>query len=38
MTYKEYRTDLSSGKTQSVEFVPTSPDFENRYQPKIILK
>ncbi len=27
--YKEYRTDLSSGITQSVEFVPTSPKFEN---------
>lgn len=29
MQYKEYRTDLSSGVTQSVEFVPTSPKFEN---------
>lgn len=27
--YKEYRTDLSSGITQSVDFVPTSPKFEN---------
>jgi succinate dehydrogenase / fumarate reductase cytochrome b subunit len=27
--YKEYRTDLSSGKTEAVDFVPTSPDFEN---------
>jgi succinate dehydrogenase / fumarate reductase cytochrome b subunit len=27
--YKEYRTDLSSGITQSVEFVPTSQNFEN---------
>lgn len=27
--YKEYRTDLSSGITQAVEFVPTSPKFEN---------
>jgi succinate dehydrogenase / fumarate reductase cytochrome b subunit len=32
MTYKEYRTDLSSGQTQSVEFTPTSPDFENSIQ------
>jgi succinate dehydrogenase / fumarate reductase cytochrome b subunit len=32
MTYKEYRTDLSSGVTQSVEFNPTSPDFENSVQ------
>jgi succinate dehydrogenase / fumarate reductase cytochrome b subunit len=32
MTYKEYRTDLSSGITQSVEFSPTSPDFENSVQ------
>jgi len=32
MTYKEYRTDLSSGVTQSVEFAPTSPDFENSVQ------
>jgi succinate dehydrogenase / fumarate reductase cytochrome b subunit len=29
MQYKEYRTDLSSGITQSVEFAPTSPKFEN---------
>ena len=29
MNYKEYRTDLSSGKTESVEFSPASPDFEN---------
>ncbi|MGZ3778731.1 MAG: succinate dehydrogenase cytochrome b subunit [Mucilaginibacter sp.] len=27
--YKEYRTDLSSGNTQSVEFVPSSKNFEN---------
>src|SRR3569833_1466180 len=27
--FKEYRTDLSSGKTTSVEFAPASPDFEN---------
>lgn len=27
--FKEYRTDLSSGITQSVEFTPTSPNFEN---------
>src|ERR1700743_795470 len=32
MTYKEYRTDLSSGVTQSVEFSPTSPNFENSLQ------
>ena len=32
MTYKEYRTDLSSGVTQSVEFSPTSPNFENSVQ------
>ena len=32
MTYKEYRTDLSSGQTQSIEFTPTSPDFENSVQ------
>jgi succinate dehydrogenase / fumarate reductase cytochrome b subunit len=32
MTYKEYRTDLSSGITQSVEFSPTSPNFENSVQ------
>ena len=30
--FKEYRTDLSSGVTQSVEFAPTSPDFENSVQ------
>ena len=29
MTFKEYRTDLSSGVTQSVEFTPKSNDFEN---------
>jgi succinate dehydrogenase / fumarate reductase cytochrome b subunit len=27
--FKEYRTDLSSGVTQSVEFVPKSADFEH---------
>jgi succinate dehydrogenase / fumarate reductase, cytochrome b subunit len=27
--YREYRTDLSSGNTQSVEFVPSSKNFEN---------
>lgn len=27
--YKEYRTDLSSGNTQSVEFMPSSQNFEN---------
>ncbi|WP_426669529.1 succinate dehydrogenase cytochrome b subunit [Mucilaginibacter sp. McL0603] len=32
MTYKEYRTDLSSGQTQSIEFSPASPDFENSVQ------
>jgi succinate dehydrogenase / fumarate reductase cytochrome b subunit len=32
MTYKEYRTDLSSGQTQSIEFTPTSSDFENSVQ------
>ncbi|HEY4196180.1 MAG TPA: succinate dehydrogenase cytochrome b subunit [Mucilaginibacter sp.] len=32
MTYKEYRTDLSSGVTQAVEFSPTSPNFENSVQ------
>jgi len=26
--YKEYRTDLSTGKTQSVDYIPASPDFE----------
>jgi succinate dehydrogenase / fumarate reductase cytochrome b subunit len=30
--YMEYRTDLSSGQTQAVEFTPTSPDFENSVQ------
>jgi succinate dehydrogenase / fumarate reductase cytochrome b subunit len=29
MTYREYRTDLKSGVTQSVEFAPASPNFEN---------
>jgi succinate dehydrogenase / fumarate reductase cytochrome b subunit len=28
-TFKEYRTDLSSGKTEAIEYVPASPDFEN---------
>ena len=32
INYKEYRTDLSSGVTQSVEFTPASPDFENSVQ------
>ena len=32
MAYKEYRTDLSSGQTQYIEFTPTSPDFENSVQ------
>ena len=32
VNYKEYRTDLSSGVTQSVEFTPASPDFENSVQ------
>ena len=32
INYKEYRTDLSSGITQSVEFTPTSADFENSVQ------
>ncbi|MGZ3750275.1 MAG: succinate dehydrogenase cytochrome b subunit [Mucilaginibacter sp.] len=32
VNYKEYRTDLSSGVTQSVEFSPTSADFENSVQ------
>ena len=32
INYKEYRTDLSSGKTESVEFTPTSADFENSVQ------
>jgi succinate dehydrogenase / fumarate reductase, cytochrome b subunit len=32
MTFKEYRTDLSSGETQSVEFAPASPNFENSVQ------
>ena len=26
--YKEYRTDLSTGKTTSVDYVPLSPDFD----------
>ena len=30
--FKEYRTDLSSGETQAIEFTPTSPDFENSVQ------
>jgi len=30
--YKEYRTDLSSGERQSIEFTPTSADFENSVQ------
>jgi len=30
--YMEYRTDLSSGVTQAVEFTPTSADFENSVQ------
>jgi succinate dehydrogenase cytochrome b subunit len=29
ITYREYRTDLSSGITQSIEFAPSSPNFEN---------
>jgi succinate dehydrogenase / fumarate reductase, cytochrome b subunit len=29
MTYKEYRTDLSSGQTTVADFTPTSPKFEN---------
>ncbi len=29
MTYKEYRTDLSSGQTTVADFKPTSPEFEN---------
>ncbi len=32
VTFKEYRTDLSSGKTEAVEFNPTSPEFENSVQ------
>jgi succinate dehydrogenase / fumarate reductase, cytochrome b subunit len=32
VTYKEYRTDLSSGITTSSDFTPTSPDFENSVQ------
>ena len=28
MSFVEYRTDLATDKTQSVEYVPTSPDFE----------
>ncbi len=30
--FKEYRTDLSSGERQSIEFTPTSADFENSVQ------
>ena len=30
--FKEYRTDLSSGETQSIEFTPTSAGFENSVQ------
>jgi succinate dehydrogenase / fumarate reductase cytochrome b subunit len=26
--FKEYRTDLSTGKTQAVDYVPATPDFE----------
>ncbi|HEY2581792.1 MAG TPA: succinate dehydrogenase cytochrome b subunit, partial [Mucilaginibacter sp.] len=26
--FKEYRTDLATGKTQAVDYVPVSPDFE----------
>ena len=26
--FKEYRTDLSSGKTNSVDYIPSSPNFE----------
>ncbi|MDF2434253.1 MAG: succinate dehydrogenase / fumarate reductase, cytochrome b subunit [Mucilaginibacter sp.] len=26
--FKEYRTDLATGKTTSVDYVPTAPDFE----------
>jgi succinate dehydrogenase / fumarate reductase cytochrome b subunit len=29
MTYKEYRTDLSSGQTTVADFKPTSAEFEN---------
>ena len=32
VTYKEYRTDLSSGITTASDFTPTSPDFENSVQ------
>jgi succinate dehydrogenase / fumarate reductase, cytochrome b subunit len=32
VTYKEYRTDLSSGITTSSDFTPTSPAFENSVQ------
>jgi succinate dehydrogenase / fumarate reductase cytochrome b subunit len=28
MTYKEYRTDLATGKTTSVNYTPVTPDFE----------
>src|SRR6185503_7241492 len=28
MGFKEYRTDLATDKTTSVDYVPTSPDFE----------
>lgn len=28
IAYKEYRTDLATGKTTSVDYVPVSPDFE----------
>jgi succinate dehydrogenase / fumarate reductase cytochrome b subunit len=28
MGFKEYRTDLQTGKTTSVDFVPASPEFE----------
>jgi len=29
VAFKEYRTDLSSGKTTSSDYTPTSPGFEN---------
>jgi succinate dehydrogenase / fumarate reductase cytochrome b subunit len=32
VTYKEYRTDLSSGITTSSDFTPKSPNFENSVQ------
>lgn len=32
VTFKEYRTDLSSNQTTSTEFIPTSDDFENSVQ------